>query len=353
MTGKRGAANGRGLPMLRTSERTTLKKCEWLWDRTYNDRLKPHTDAPALRFGSLVHRALAAWYVPGVKRGTHPAVAFEAAYEDDMKENQEIFGMRVGEGDDERWENAHELGIAMMNNYVDEYGNDDRWEVLATEMPFRVLVTHEVRKAEWPHSKVEPWFYYTGVIDGLWRDRRDKKIWIPDHKTTGGIGDKNWSHLVLDDQAGAYWSYGVDFLREKKILGPKQRLAGMMYNIMRKAMPDERASKLIDGKRMYLNQDGTVSKKQPSPYFKRMPIFRDEHDREEVKYRAQVDYARIELFRRGQLPLTKNPGMFTCPMCPMRDACELHETGNDYLAFLEQTTKQWDPYSEHEVYEGR
>jgi hypothetical protein len=341
--------------MLRTSERTTLKKCEWLWDRTYNDKLKPFTDAPALRFGSLVHRALAAWYVPGVKRGEHPATAFEAAYEADMAANEEIFGMRVGNGDvEEKWENARELGIAMMNNYVDEYGADDRYEVLATEMPFKVLVTHEVRDPDAVGgSRVVPWFYYTGVIDGLWRDRRDKKIWIPDHKTTSGIGDKNWSHLVLDDQAGAYWSYGVQFLRDAARLGPRQRLAGMLYNIMRKAMPDERPSQFVKGKRMYLNKDGSVSQKQPSPYFARKPIFRDEFDRNEVMRRAEIDYRRIELFRSGELPLTKNPGMFTCPMCAMRDACELHETGNDWLAFLSQTTQAWDPYSEHEVYEGR
>jgi len=330
--------------MLRTSERTTLKKCEWLWDRTYNDRLKPYSDAPALRFGSLVHRALAAWYVPGVKRGTHPAVAFEEEYEKDQRENEEIFGLRVGNGDvDEKWENARELGIAMMNNYVDEYGNDDRWEVLATEMPFKVLISRDGK----------PWFYYTGIIDGLWRHRSDKKIWIPDHKTTSGIGGKNWSHLVLDDQAGSYWSFGVDYLRAKKLLGPRQRLAGMLYNIMRKAMPDERASKFVNGKRLYLNKDGSISQKQPSPYFKRMPIFRDEHDRGEAMARAEVDFARIEMFKSGELPMTKNPGMFTCPMCSMRDACELHETGNDYLGFLKQTTQQWAPYSEHEIYEGR
>jgi hypothetical protein len=338
--------------MLRTSERTTAKKCEWLWDRTYNDRLKPYTDAPALRFGSLIHRALADYYIVGLKRGEHPALAFERHYEADMAANEEIFGMKVG--DDEKWENAYDLGIAMMTNYVDEYGKDERWEVIATEMPFQVLIYHEVLdKTAVGGSRVVPWFYYVGVVDGVWRDRNDKKLWIPDHKTTGGIGDKNWSHLVLDDQAGSYWSWGVDFLYASGILKPNQKLAGMLYNIMRKAMPDERPSKLIKGRRTYLNKDGTISLKQPSPYFARKPIFRDEYDREQVKQRTLVDYRRLELFRSGELEITKNPGMFTCPMCSMRDACELHETGSDWVAFIKQTTKPWDPYAEHEIYDGR
>lgn len=352
MAGRRSARNQQVVPMLRTSERSTLKKCEFLWDLTYNKRIKPLTDGPALRFGSLIHRSLADYYVVGTKRGEHPALAYERHYAADMEENQTLFGMKVD--DDEKWENAYDLGIAMLNHYVDEYGADDRWEVIATEFPFRTLVHHEILDKEAVGgSRVVPWFYYTGVVDGVWRDRRDKKLWIPDHKTTAGIGDKNWRHLVLDDQAGSYWSFGVDYLIEQSILKKNQKLAGMMYNIMRKAMPDERPSKIVKGARIYLNKDGTPSQKQPSPYFKRMPIFRDEYDRAMVRERAMNDFRRIELFREGELPISKNPGQFTCPMCPMRDACELHETGNDFTEFLRQTTKEWNPYAEHEIYDGR
>ena len=44
-------------PQLRTSERTTFKRCLWQWDRNYNDRLRPIREAPALRFGTLIHKA--------------------------------------------------------------------------------------------------------------------------------------------------------------------------------------------------------------------------------------------------------------------------------------------------------
>jgi hypothetical protein len=299
---------------------------------------------PALRFGSLVHGALAAWYVPGVKRGERPAVAFERLYEADLKVNREYFGMKAGDEGEEKWEDALELGLAMLENYVDEYGNDDQWEVLVTEYPWQQVV-HKLDGT--------PWFTAVGVIDGVWRDRRDKTIWIPDHKTAKGLGDNKYKYLQIDDQAGMYWSFGVQAIKAAGLMKKDQRLHGMLYNFLAKKMPDERASKLVNGKRLYLNLDGSVSKKQPTPHFKRLPVFRDQPDKSEAIRRARVDYTRLELIRNGDLEISKTPGQFTCPMCSMRDACELHETGSDWEGFLGGTTQAWDPYAEHEIYDGR
>lgn len=339
---------------LRTSERTTLKSCEFRWSMTYGRKLKPTTDAPALRFGSLIHAALAKYYKPGIKRGPHPAKTFLKLYEAELIE-QSAMGFRDEDGN---WQEAGELGELMMNNYIEEYGADEKWEVIATEMPFSVQVMHEVRKDEWPHSKVVPWYNYVGVLDGVWRDRSSKRLWIPDHKTTAGIGGtvdhpNIPPYLLLDDQAGAYWSRGVEFLVQKGILKKDQKLAGMLYNFMRKAKPDERPYKVVNGKRLHLNQDGSISKKQPPPYFARFPIMRDEYDREAARQRADEEYRRIELLRSGDLTVTKTPGMFTCPMCPVKDICELHEVGADYEEMIRQTMQPADFYSAHEIREGR
>jgi hypothetical protein len=328
--------------MLRTSERGSLKRCEFAWDLGFNQKLKPLIDAPALRFGSLVHKALAAYYIPGVKRGMNPATAFKRAYAADLKRNNEIFGLRLEE--EERWVDALDLGVAMLDNYVDEYGSDESFEVLVTEMPFQVQVPH-------PETG-KPWFMYTGVLDGVWQNRHTKEIWIPEHKTTAGISSK-LSYLQMDDQAGAYWSFGLEYLVQNGMLTAHKELSGILYNFLRKALPDERASRFVNGTRLYVNQNGEVSKRQPSPYFMRMPIFRDEYDRKQVIRRAMNEYARIEMFRAGKLQITKNSGMFTCPQCSYRDACEIHETGGDYETFLKQTTQAWQPYEEHEVYDGR
>jgi hypothetical protein len=336
--------------MLRTSERGTMKSCEFKWEVAYNRRRKPYVEAPALRFGTLIHKALASYYIPGIKRSkVHPRDSFIKAYELDLKESPVLYGVKVEE--DERWIDAKELGISMLEQYVAEYGADDNWEVLVTEHPFKVLVYRPGTEGH-HYKKPEPWFWYTGVVDGAWRNRSSKEIWITDHKTAASLSDSKLNYLQVDDQAGAYWSWGVDYLYEQGLLKPNQKLAGMLYNFLRKALPDGRESKLVAGKRQYLNLNGEVSKKQPPPYFMRMPIYRDELDREMAKRRSLNDFTRIEMLKAGDLEVTKTTGQFTCPMCPARDACELHEVGADWEEFLASTTREWDPYAEHEIYDS-
>jgi len=336
--------------MLRTSERGTLKGCEWRWYLEFVRMLKPKVASPALRFGTLCHLSLADYYPPGIKRGPHPAKTFLKHFENERKFIKETFGARVlkNADEDEKWVSAQELGPAMMTNYVDYYGSDDKWEVLVTEYPFKVLIHH-------PETG-EPWFWYTGIVDGVWKHRISKEIWIPDHKSTAGIGGtaehpSTPPHLRIDDQAGAYWSYGVEAIMLAELMRKNQQLAGMLYNYLRKAMPDERHSKIVGGKRVYLNLDGTISKKQPAPYFARINIYRDEFDREMARHRSLNDYRRTELLREGTLEPTKRPSL-DCGWCWARDACELHETGADAEQFLKDTTMTWDPYAAHEIRDG-
>lgn len=356
---------GSSLPLLRNSERSTFKTCRFQWSVSYGAKKKPGVASPALRFGTLWHAALALHYIPGIKRGENPVDAFTRLYEADAK----LAGDMGWKDDDGKWGDMGEMGVLMMQNYLDEYGNDDQWEVLVTEQPFRTLVYHPFTCAyedigeqgvprQYFHEPDcrcgKPWFYYVGVIDGVWRYRPDKKLWIPDHKTTDGIGDKKWSHLALDDQAGGYWTFGVDWLRANGFLKDDQRLAGMLYNLCRKAKPDKRTSQIIKGRRIYLNLDGTPSKNQPAKYFDRRQVFRDAADMANARERAMQDYAEIEGARAGTVTTQKNPNIFwTCPNCWMRDICELHEVGQDWAEMLRLTTKSWDPYAEHEIYNGR
>lgn len=326
----------RELPMLRNSERATFKRCRFLWDIGYNRQLAPRTASPPLRFGTIVHSALAAYYTKGVKRGKNPVTEFERLYEIDLKES-EAFGWRNDEG---RWFNAGELGVAMLTNYLNTYGKDEEWEVLVTEHPYRMMVPHPV--------KASPWFIQTGVLDGVWRHRSKKDhTVIVDHKTAASI---NTRYLAMDDQAGSYWTWGVDYLHAHKLLDPRLKLNGMMFNYLRKTMPDERQTNEL-GQR--LNQNGSISKRQPAPYFERHYTWRDEFDRGMQRERAWDEYKEIELVRAGELGVTKSPGQLTCNGCWLLDACELHETGNDWEEFLKQTTKSWDPYAEHEIMMGR
>lgn len=348
-----------GLPLLRTSERGTFKRCRWKWWMEFEEVLKPKTDIPPLRFGSLIHKALADYYKPGLKRGVHPARAFAKHYEAELRE-QEAFGFKVADLEgDETWAEAGDLGEAMLTHYVDHYGADDEWEVLVTEQAFRTLVyrpdSYDPNHPPEAQDAV-PWFWYVGILDGIWRNRRSKKLHIVDHKTAKAI---SLMYLSLDAQASAYWTFGLDWIYEKGLLKPEEKLAGMLYNHLRKAFPDERPYEIVDGRRVHLNTDGTYSKRQPAAYFVRTPIYRDWNDREQARVQAEAEFADIEALRDlgerdGTSPppdeAYKNQGQFTCPGCWCFDFCELHEMGADWNEMRDLVSREWNPYAEHEVY---
>ena len=114
-----------GLPKVRTSERSTFKRCRWKWWFEFEETLKPTTDVPPLRFGSLIHKALADYYKPGIRRGPHLSARFRFHYDAELKQ-QEEFGFKIEDVEgDKIWTEAGTLGEAMLNNYVDTYGKDD------------------------------------------------------------------------------------------------------------------------------------------------------------------------------------------------------------------------------------
>ena len=92
-------------PLLRTSERSSLKTCEAQWHWGYVDRIKPRREAPALEFGTLVHRALELYYRQGKKRGPHPTRTFKRVYDRHYKEIYEA-GYREDETGD--WVNMRD-----------------------------------------------------------------------------------------------------------------------------------------------------------------------------------------------------------------------------------------------------
>jgi hypothetical protein len=125
---------------------------------------------------------------------------------------------------------------------------------------------------------------------------------------------------------------------------------------LRKAFPDERPK---DDDGFSLNKDGSVSKKQPTPYFTRTPIYRDFNERENARqqvYAEMQDMERVRADTRvdGDLappPLAyKNQGQFTCPGCWCFDFCELHEIGADWIEMTDLASKEWNPYEQHTIY---
>jgi hypothetical protein len=337
--------------------------CRWHWQRGYIDKLSPIREAPALKFGTLVHEALEARYPKGIKRGPKPAETFEKLFIAQRKSAEEQFKMKV----DDEWEDMLQVGIEMLEAYIEKYGRDEDWKVIASEMTFKTPAFIPESMREWAGrmSKLaglstavisgdEPLFYYVGTMDGVWENRMDGGVRINDYKTTSHDPTKEAAgKYTLDEQATAYWTWGADALIDLKILKPRQvrALDGMLYTFLRKTRRDTRP---VDAQGLALNKDGSVSKQQPLPMFHRELVYRSEAEREHARVRAVEEVIEMSAVRLGNLPAYKTPAtgsMGHCGFCAVRDLCELDESDGDWQLLRKASFTTWEPYGSHEIKE--
>jgi hypothetical protein len=361
---------------LRTSERATFKRCPARWNWSYLENLVSIRSKPALWFGTAVHEALAAWYLEGTKRGPHPAETIATVLD----------GMRkivvYDEEDEAKYVDACLLGEQMMNRYVEFYGTDPSWEVIATEQTFQVWIPH-------PDGTNTRWIRYVGTADGVFRDLETDEIFLMEHKTAAAI---RTDHLPLDDQAGSYWAVMNSKLRRMDILGPKESIAGIRYNFLRKALDDDRP-KNAEGlatnkpqKKHYIEalqaigvthiaggtgsvaiekaklEDletacswgqipvlGDVSDRQPPPYFERVDVYRSQNQRRTMIKRIQDEGRHMEAMRTGLLPIYKVPTK-DCSWCEFFRLCQMDEEGSEFFEdFKEAEFVTRDPYGDHRL----
>ena len=367
--------------MVRTSERRMFCECRQRWWWAYVDRLKPRDQKMgALLFGDMIHRALAAYYIPETKkkrrRGPHPAQTFIKimdAVEADQRRRGRSAALEISVDDsEEQWVSARDLGVEMMENYIDLYGKDERYLVIHPEMPFQLIMRDGDGKIV---------CIYVGTTDAFIFDLETGRWGLFEHKTAKSI---SLSHLFLDEQASTYWTLIPLWLRENDIIKGDEDIAFMLYNFMRKAKKDQRPQ---DEKGHYLNKPskdalmeaaiktglhpmdakkakmdqleewlrgqgvkpeflGEISKSQPPPLFKREQVFRGDQDRANTYDRIQAQVHEMNLVRAGELEVYKAPGL-QCAMCEFRDMCELHEIGSNWEELRKAMFQKWDPYLAH------
>jgi hypothetical protein len=317
------------LPILTTSERKLMHRCQQAWWWKYTEGLQPrHENADALWFGIGVHIALAQWYLPGLKRGPHPADTFADWAEDEMREirtSREEWDILP------KYEDAAELGTRMLEGYVDEYGEDPDWYIIQVETPFRI-------KVNWRGKDV---VRFMSAWDLVFRDQADGRIYLGEHKTAAAIAT---AYLSLDPQAGIYWALASQVLKARKVLTGTERIAGIHYNFLRKTAGDDRPR---DEQGRYLNKDGTISKRQPPPAYVREIIERQPSElRSELDMLAD-DVATMEYMRSGHLPVTKNR-TWECPRCEFFTMCQLHQKGGEkWREIAKSSFIRVDPYERY------
>lgn len=350
-----------GIVHIRNSERGTLDRCAQQWWWAWREGLKPKETAKPLWFGEGIHLALAHYYGPGRKRRKD----FIDVWREFAKEEAEYVRINVGGLDEVEWIEASALGESMLSEYVKTYEGDKHWDVIATEQEFEVAI---------PYLDGNGYFILNGTMDGVYRDKNDKRVKLMEHKTAASI---SVGHLPMDNQAGTYWMVAHTVGREQGWLLPKQNISEITYNFLRKAMPDPRPTDPNGyatnkpGKEAYVSALGLagkiptiavmeemaserglvvlgdISKSQPQPLFQRVGVRRNSRQRKMQLNRIQAEVERMRMYVNGALPVTKSPGRNTCPMCAFKDMCELHESGADWTEFRDALFRKTDPYEAH------
>lgn len=282
----------------------------------------------ALWFGTGIHIALAEWYKPGRKRGVHPSETFAQWASGEFRD---IRTSREDWEDEAKFEDACDLGIAMLDSYIEKYGEDRDWYIIAIEQPFKVKVSNGGK----------PIAIFMSAWDGVLRDKKDGRVYLLEHKTAAQI---NTAYLELDDQGGAYWALATAWLRAKRILKPEETIAGIVYNFLRKAMPDDRPQ---NEQGEYLNQDGGVSKRQPPPRFVRYYVERSPKEHVSQLRRLGDEVEVMNAMREGRIPVIKNTNR-DCTYCEFFQMCILHERGgNDWERIARSSYDISDPYARY------
>lgn len=373
-------------PILRTSERRAFKRCQRRWWWGWREGLKPvGAESTPLWFGTGIHLGLAEWYLPGmskrsgVNRGPHPAETFEAFAGDAMR------SVKVATATEERvaqYEDGSRLGVILLEEYVKHWGRDESWSFIQAEKTFSLDIP-------WPGADRQSLYVvdeqtgslvqYKGTYDGVYRDLVDGRIKLLETKSAKAI---QLTHLTLDDQAGSYWAVASHTLRAEGLIKPDESIAGINYNFLRKALPDDRptdaegyacnkpkkedytktfagwgstadyskftlANLEAEAKSRKLTVLGERSKVQPSPLFVRELVHRTRPERQTQLRRIQDEAVQMQAIRDGLLPMTKNPNRDCSWDCDFFGICELEERQGDWRALAKIAYRVEDPYSDH------
>jgi hypothetical protein len=197
------------LPVITSSEQRTFRRCAREHYHTYVLGYRTLHKAEALRFGTLMHAGLEAWWRAPSNRLSAALDAMTPVAED------EFDLVRAGvllQGYDARW-HAEDL------------------EVLGVELEFRAPLLNPKTGAA---SRT---YEIAGKLDALVRKLDDGLVYIVEHKTTSediGAGSQYWRRLTLDPQISQYYAGA-------KALG--HDVAGCLYDVLGKpAIRPQRAT---------------------------------------------------------------------------------------------------------------
>lgn len=322
-------------PLITTSSRRAFKRCQQRYVWAYVDGLESTKMNLKLWFGIGMHEAWAHWYGPGLTRRRGWIERFEEYCDHD--EFSHMLKANLNDLEQKDWINARELGIGMLRGYRKHYGLDRNIDMIYAEEPFSIEIPY-------PGSPNKTVAIFNSTFDGVYRDKADGLIKLLEHKTAAQI---RTNHLPVDDQAGAYWAIASFVLQDKGILGKRERIHGINYNIARKALPP--ADRPRNRRGEYLNKDGSVSKNQPSPLFYREFVERARVEQARQIQRIGQEVLQIKAIEAGKFAPSKNYTGDCFWDCDFYTMCRLHEQGAEWREFRDALFVVRDPYSRYRL----
>ena len=295
--------------ILTVSRLRAWRDCRRKHHLMYNEGWRPATTPEALRFGSLIHTGLEAWW--GDDGTGRLIAAIEAVAGRGFDEFEQVAAEELLAGYDARW------------------GGDERYEVLAVEETFFAPMLNPETGAT---SRT---WVLSGKLDGVVRDRQTGATLILEHKTT--------TESIADDAEGYWTKLGMDSQVSHYYVGAESlghRAEGCLYDVLLrprlrplKATPEEARKYTKDG-RLYANrraEDETPDEfrarvradieANPEKYLQRREIGRT--DRDILEYLGDA-WAEGRMMREAELAQRAPRNPESCHRfgrCAFWDAC--------------------------------
>jgi hypothetical protein len=216
--------------------------------------LKPVEESPALRFGTVIHDALALHY-SGLNAFDHIDAFYAKVLESRLPfDTEEVCN---------EWETAK----IMMSTYKEIY-----------PVETFVVVDTERIYPRYVGALQGDDIYFAGRVDMIIAEKDDglglmpflsKNYWLMEHKTTSVLDDRYIERLELDPQITGYL-----FLMSSEY----DDVIGVQYNILRKPSIKKRQN---ESYRMYWDRLRKDYSKRPEFYFRRCELVRNEDEMRE------------------------------------------------------------------------
>jgi hypothetical protein len=225
------------------------------------------SEAPALVFGTGVHKALEVWYCAPRENRKHGSVKCDDAHAAMLTGNSFeehncarcaamlAFITATKVLSDTDGARSPESGVNILNNYFDVY-LDDPYEILYVDgKPMCEITASAVIYSD---DDLEIEFF--GTIDSVLRNRETSEVIICDHKTTSSLGKDFFNRIKPNFQYAGYWllarqALGLDpkqfMVNGIQVAKTKQELSRQFTSISDEEI-EELKSSLIWGVRNYL-----------------------------------------------------------------------------------------------------